>query len=185
MFPDYQISITIHWRGQSSETSSYEPQPAHSTGLPKPPGYNLEWSRVSPIQDALVTGPPTKASHHDHTLKRCWKLSSSTITGPKSPGTHLTSLGRILAPNRLAGISHCQAPSTSTVSHCSVTAWRFWLAPPGAHRLPGLLLPCPAWRHPPYRQAPCAPSDHCHSLRLYRLAPRSTPPGAIPVAQNY
>jgi len=30
---------------------------AHSTGLPKPPGYNLEWPRVTPIQATLVTGP--------------------------------------------------------------------------------------------------------------------------------
>jgi len=36
----------MHWRGQPSETSLYEPQLAHSTGLPKPPGYNLEWPRV-------------------------------------------------------------------------------------------------------------------------------------------
>jgi len=33
---------------------------AHSTGLPKPPGYNLEWPCVTPIQVALVTGPPGK-----------------------------------------------------------------------------------------------------------------------------
>jgi len=43
----------------------YEPQPTHSTGLPKPPGYNLEWSRVTPIQDALVTShaQPIQPSH--------------------------------------------------------------------------------------------------------------------------
>jgi len=93
VFPDYQNLIRIHWRGQSSETSPYEPQPAHSTGLRKPPGYNLEWSRVTPIQDALVTGPPAKASHHEHPLKQWRKLSSRTITGPKPPGAHLTSLG--------------------------------------------------------------------------------------------
>jgi len=33
---------------------------AHSTRLPKPQGYNLEWSRVTPIQVTLVTGPLTK-----------------------------------------------------------------------------------------------------------------------------
>ena len=32
----------------------------HSTGLPKPPGYNLEWPHVNPIQVALITGPPAK-----------------------------------------------------------------------------------------------------------------------------
>ena len=39
-----------------------------------------------PIRDALVIGPPAKASHHDHTLKRCRKLSSRTINGPKPLG---------------------------------------------------------------------------------------------------
>jgi len=95
LFPNYQISIRIHWRGQSYETSPYEPQPAHSTGLLKPPGYNLKWSRVTPIQDTLVTGPPAKASHHEHPLKRCRKLSLHIITGPKPSGTHLTPLGGI------------------------------------------------------------------------------------------
>ncbi|QCD79408.1 hypothetical protein DEO72_LG1g3048 [Vigna unguiculata] len=33
---------------------------AHSTGLPKPSGYNLEWPRVTPIQVALVTRPLAK-----------------------------------------------------------------------------------------------------------------------------
>jgi len=33
---------------------------AHSTGLPKPPSYNLEWPRVIPIQVAFVIGPPAK-----------------------------------------------------------------------------------------------------------------------------
>jgi len=30
---------------------------AHPTGLSKPPGYNLKWPHVIPIQVALVTGP--------------------------------------------------------------------------------------------------------------------------------
>jgi len=33
---------------------------AYSTGLPKPPGYNLEWPSVTPIQVTLVTRPSTK-----------------------------------------------------------------------------------------------------------------------------
>ena len=33
---------------------------AHSIGLPKPSGYNLEWPHVTPIQVALGTGPLTK-----------------------------------------------------------------------------------------------------------------------------
>jgi len=36
----------------------------HSTGLPKPRGYNLEWPRVTPIQVALIIGP-NKASCQD------------------------------------------------------------------------------------------------------------------------
>jgi len=52
---------------------------AHSTGLPKPPGYNLEWPHVTLIQVTLVTGPPTKASHQE--------------LPPKLPGTPLASLG--------------------------------------------------------------------------------------------
>jgi len=75
-------------------TSSYEPQLAHSTGLPKPPGYNQEWSRVTPIRVTLVTGPPAKASHHEHHLKLCRNLSSCTITKPKLLGAHLTLPGK-------------------------------------------------------------------------------------------
>ena len=65
------------------QTSPYEPQLAHSTGLPKPPDYNLEWSRVTPIRVTLVIGPPTKVSHHEHHLKLYRNLSSRTITEPK------------------------------------------------------------------------------------------------------
>jgi len=83
----------VHWRGQSFETSSYEPQLAHSTRLPKPPSYNLEWSRVTPIRDALVTGPPAKASHHEHHPKPCRNPSSRTNSAPKPPGAPFASLG--------------------------------------------------------------------------------------------
>ena len=50
---DYQLNQS-HWRGQFSRTQY--------TGLPKPPGYNLEWPCVTPIQVTLVTRPPAK--HH-------------------------------------------------------------------------------------------------------------------------
>ena len=75
-------------------TSPYEPQIAHSTGLPKPPGYNLEWSCVTPIRVTLVIGPPAKASRHEHHLKLCRNLSSRTITELKPLGAHLTSSGK-------------------------------------------------------------------------------------------
>jgi len=37
---------------------------AHSIGFPKPPSYNIEWSRVTPIRTPLITGPQT-----NHRLK--------------------------------------------------------------------------------------------------------------------
>jgi len=77
-----------------TRTSPYKPQLAHSTGLPKPPGYNLEGSRVNPIRVTLVTGRPAKASHHEHHLKLCRNLSSRTITEPKPLGAHLTLPGK-------------------------------------------------------------------------------------------
>jgi len=65
---------------------------AHSTGLPKPPSYNLECPRVTPIQVTLVIGPPAKASHHDTHLKLC-----------KNPSRVAR---QNLVPDRLVDISH-------------------------------------------------------------------------------
>ena len=75
--------------------SPYEPPLAHSTRLPKghTPRDNIEWSRVTPIRVTLVTVPLAKASHHEHHLKLCRNLSSPTITEPKPPSVHPTSLG--------------------------------------------------------------------------------------------
>ena len=116
MFPDYQNSIRCNKEGNHPKPRRTSHDLAHSTGLPKPPGYNLEWPCVTPLQDALVIGPPTKAS------------------APKSPGAHLMPLGEIWfqtawrasrtakrqAPNRSlavpsplgAPISRRQAPNT-------------------------------------------------------------------------
>jgi len=66
---------------------------AHSTGLPKPPGYNLEWPRLNPIQVTLVTGPPAKASHHDLHPKLCRIPPRDQTLHPKPSGAPLASLG--------------------------------------------------------------------------------------------
>jgi len=105
----------MHWRGQSPETSPYDPQLAHSTRLPKTPGYNLEWSRVTPIQDTLVTGPPAKALHHEHHLKRCRKPFLAHHYWTKIAWRASNAARRSLVPNRLAGITYCQAPSASRI----------------------------------------------------------------------
>ena len=91
--PDYQKLYQNALKKAITRTSPYEPQLAHCTGLPKPPGYNLEWSHVTPIRVTLVTGPPAKASHHEHHLKLCRNLYLCTITEPKPPSAHPTSLG--------------------------------------------------------------------------------------------
>jgi len=59
--PYYQNSIIITLKRAITRTSPYEPQLAHSTGLPKPPGYNLEWSRVTPIQDYTRNWAPNQS----------------------------------------------------------------------------------------------------------------------------
>ncbi|QCE07033.1 hypothetical protein DEO72_LG9g2048 [Vigna unguiculata] len=71
------IRTTVHIRSKTTEEGNL-PEPirtshdlAHSTGLPKPPGYNLEWPRVTPIQVTLITRPPNKASHQDLYPKLC------------------------------------------------------------------------------------------------------------------
>ena len=75
---------------------------AHSIGLPKPPGYNLEWPHVTPIQDTLVTKPPAKASHREHHLKMC-------TNPPCVPTLHACHASRVvrrnLVPNRPADTS--------------------------------------------------------------------------------
>jgi len=63
---------------------------AHFTGLPKPLGYNLEWSRVTTIQVTLVTGPPAK--HHP-------------MTSIQSGARILLAIQRY-TQNRLAHLSH-------------------------------------------------------------------------------
>ncbi|QCE05771.1 hypothetical protein DEO72_LG9g778 [Vigna unguiculata] len=57
---------------------------AHSTRLPKPPGYNLEWPRVTPIQVTLVSGAPAKVSHQDTYPKPCRNPSLRTKFAPKT-----------------------------------------------------------------------------------------------------
>ena len=60
---------------------------AHSTGLLKLPGYNLEWPRVTPIQVTLVISPSEKASHHDLHPKQCRNPPLNPTIHPKPSGT--------------------------------------------------------------------------------------------------
>ena len=138
-----------------TRTSPYEPQLAHSTGLPKPPGYNLEWSRVTPIRVTLVTGPPAKASDHEHHLKLCRNHSSRTITKPKP----LVRISRRQAntPPHATRLQHhhCNVTARRTPPRrrapLAATAWHTYLAPPGATAPSGSLLYHTAWRNSPYR----------------------------------
>ena len=58
--PRLPNSISYTKEGNHLEPNRTSHDLAHSTRLPKPPGYNLEWPRVTPIQVALVTGPRAK-----------------------------------------------------------------------------------------------------------------------------
>jgi len=149
--------------------SPYEPQLAHSNGLPKPPGYNLEWSRVTLIQVALITGPPAKASHHEHHLKLCRNLSSHITTEQKPSGAHLTSLGGIWVQTawRASHTARRHTPTESSLHrHRRVDS----ALPPGASRCHRLVHPSRAARR------------HCTlrvSVAPFRLAEPSLPPGAL------
>ena len=112
---------------------------AHSSGLPKPPGYNLEWPRVTPIQVALITRPQTK--HH---IKTSIKSYVEPSTQSKSAHGIVWRLHRIVGRNwaldHLASIPHHQAPSAF---QCSCQ-------------------PNSAWRNHPFHQAPHESSGLCH-----------------------
>jgi len=116
-----------------TRTSPYEPQLAHSTGLPKPPGYNLEWSRVTPIRVTLVIGPPAKALHHEHHLKLCRNLSSRTFTELKPPSAHPTSLDGhwVQTAWRASHTARRHAPATSSLHRHRRADFTM---PPGATR---------------------------------------------------
>ena len=128
---------------------------AHSTGLPKLLGYNLEWPCITPIQVTLVTGPPAKASHHDTYPKVCRKPPHEPTLHPKPPGAPLAPLGGTWFQTawRASHTAMRHAPSSSLVT---VSPPRAPLAPPYAKLLPGLLLHNSAWRNQPSRQAPRA-----------------------------
>ena len=130
-----------------TRTSPYEPQLAHSTGLPKPPVYNLELSRATPIRVTLVTGTPAKASHHEHHLKLCRNLSSRTITEPKPLGAHLTSPSKhwVQTAWRASHTARRHAPAEPSLHrhHLADSA-----LPPGATRHHRLAHPSHAARRP-------------------------------------
>ena len=200
MFPDYQSSIRVHWIGQSPETSPYEPQLAHSIGLPKPPGYNLERSSVTPIQDTLVTGPSAKASHHEHHLKLCRKPFFAHHHRTKTVYCASHAARRSRVPDRLEEITHRQALSASRIITTSSLPGRLHpaarrlavchhLAHPSrvARRKPTSRPSASLFRlaRPSCRQAPCAQSDYCHWFVTLPPGGSLTPLGAIPVAQCY
>jgi len=89
---DYKNSIKCTEEGNHPEPRHTSHDLAHSAGLSKPPGYNLEWPRVTPIQVTLVIGPPAKASHHDLHPKLCRNSPRDPTLHPKTHGTPLTLL---------------------------------------------------------------------------------------------
>jgi len=91
--PRLPNSISYTKKGNHPELHCTSHDLAHSTGLPKPPGYNLEWSHVTPIQVTLVIGPPAKASHHDLHPKLCRNPPHDPTPHPRPPGAPLMSLG--------------------------------------------------------------------------------------------
>ena len=177
--PDYQNSTRITLKRAIIWTSPYEPQLAHSTGLPKPPGYNLQWSRVIPIRVTLVTGPPAKVSHHVPHLKLCRKLFIVHYHWTKITWRASHAARRNLAPDRLAGITHRQTPRASSTLTVP--------PPPGGHHHTARLLVSAS--SPGASIALCqASSPHCHCWLCFASRPPGgslTPPGATPVAQCY
>ena len=197
--PDYQNSIIITLKRAIIRTSPYEPQLAHSTGLPKPPGYILEWSRVTPIRVTLVTRPPIKVSHHEHHLKLYRNLSSCTITELKPLGAHLTSPSKhwVQTAWRASHTARRHAPAASSLHR---HRWADSTRPPGATRRHRLVLPPRAARRHctfgisviPSRLAelPLPPGAKHQQWPLPLICFRPPggsllPPGAIPVAQCY
>ena len=153
--PDYQSSIRITLKRAITWTSPYEPQLSHSTGLPKPPGYNLQRSRVILIRVTLITGPPAKASHHVPHLKLCRNLSSRTIIEPKPPGAHHMLLGG-------TWLQTAWRASHTARRHAPVvpSQYRHRLAASPHRQAPCLVVA--AWRLHALRQALCSRCDHCH-----------------------
>jgi len=150
-------------------TSPYEPQLAHSTELPKPPGYNPEWSCITPIRVRLVTGPPAKASYHEHHLKLCRNLSSRTITEPKPPSAHPTSLDGhwVQTTWRASHTARRHAPAASSLHRHRPADFTM---SSGATRCHRLAHPSRAAKH------------HCTfrvSAAQFRLAEPSLPPSAL------
>ena len=83
LFLDYQNSIRCTEEGNHPKPHRTSHNFAHSTGLSKPPGYNLEWPRVTPIQVTLITRPLAK--HHLMTsFKAVQESSSRSNSSPKT-----------------------------------------------------------------------------------------------------
>jgi len=123
LFPDYQNSIRCVEESNHLKPRRMSHDLAHSTGLPKPPGHNLEWSRVTPKQDTLVIGPQPKHRIMNITESFVEILCVHQLY-TKTARRASRVARRNLVPDPLAGISHHQAPSALQKPCRSVTAWR-------------------------------------------------------------
>jgi len=103
--------ISYYRGGQSTGTHSYEPRSHTLHWTSKPPSYNLERPRVTPIQATLVTRPPAK--HRLKTsIQSCVESFTQSNSAPETTWclTHIAR--RKLVPNHLADTLRRQAPCT-------------------------------------------------------------------------
>jgi len=108
------VGINLSWPESAirSEFPNTNHDLARSTGLPKPPSYNLEWPRVTPIQVTLVTGPSEK--HRIKTSIQSRVEFSSQSNSTAKTAWCITHVARQkLVPDRQAVSSRRQATSAS------------------------------------------------------------------------
>ena len=154
-------SFSCTEEGNHSEPHRMSHDLAHSTRLPKRPGYNLKWQRVTPIQVTLVIGPPAKAMHLDPHPKLCRNHHHEPTLHPKSPGVPLASPGGTWFQTawRASHTAKRQAPFSTLVALLSLGRTN------------------PVVRHHAHTMATAT------ILGLDRLAAHPAPLGAILVAQ--
>ena len=133
---------------------------AHTIGLPKPTGYNLEWPRVTPIQVTLITRPTTK-----HRIK-------TFIQSRVESSSQSNSTPRIAW--RLVRIAWWKlVPDCLTVTSCR-------------HALSSTFVrPIPPSRTTPSARCHAILVASTTVLSPYRLAACPASPGAIPVTYYY
>jgi len=116
--PRLPNSIRCTEEGNHSKPHRTSHNLAHSVGLPKPPGYDLEWPLVTPIQVTLITRPPAKAPHQDTHPKLCRNPPLEPTLHQKPPDTPLTSLGKTWFQTawRTSHTARRQTPSIASVA---------------------------------------------------------------------